>query len=104
MVGTDAARLRAREDEMDEARLSVLEKTGSTDVQELVAEVRSLRTSERALVDAVTAAMVETGPQCFVCAEDIEQDDSPCDPDGCSGYPLRKLVTETRKVMASQSR
>jgi outer membrane murein-binding lipoprotein Lpp len=33
----------AMEDDVDESKLSVLEKTGSADVQELVAEVRRLR-------------------------------------------------------------
>ena len=36
-------RLRAEEDEVDETKLSILEKTGSTDVQELVRELRHCR-------------------------------------------------------------
>ncbi len=49
------------------------------------------------LLDAVVAALVECGPNCIVCAEGIEADDDPCDPDGCAGYALRKLVTRMRK-------
>ena len=35
--------LRAKEDDVDETKLSILEKTGSTDVQELVRELRHCR-------------------------------------------------------------
>ena len=46
-----------------------------------------------ALLTAVTEALVEVGPSCIVCGEDIETDTDPCD-EPCSGRVLRCLVHE----------
>ncbi len=44
---------------MDESKLSILEKTGSTDVKELVAEVRRLEATTRRLAEIAAERLRE---------------------------------------------
>jgi hypothetical protein len=43
------------------------------------------------VVKAVLQVLVDNGPTCLVCGDDVEADDDPCDTP-CSGLDLRKAV------------
>jgi hypothetical protein len=75
--------------QIDDVRRALDGRSGGRSMSRPV--MRDLLTTLDAMVGAVTDAMVEVGPSCIVCGEEIEADDDPCDAP-CSGLALRRLA------------